>query len=54
MSLCVKKLCNRTDENTGFAAYAFEDNITGEIVKTYVGTEDGTDAVTDGEYDNEN
>ena len=32
-----------------FFAYAFKDRSTGEIVITYVGTEDATDAITDGE-----
>ncbi|PGN51208.1 lipase [Bacillus cereus] len=40
---------HKVDENTGFAAYAFKDKTTGEIVISYVGTEDGTDAKTDGE-----
>ena len=42
------------DENTGFAAYAFEDKTTGEIIITYVGTEDVTDAITDGEIGGHN
>ncbi|PGD04266.1 lipase [Bacillus wiedmannii] len=44
----------QVDENTGFAAYAFKDNSTGEIVITYVGTEDATDAITDGEIGGHN
>ena len=32
-------------------AYAFEDKTTGEIIITYVGTEDVTDAITDGEME---
>ncbi|MGI2746457.1 lipase family protein, partial [Bacillus cytotoxicus] len=44
-----KLIDSEIDETTGFAAYAFKDNETGEIVITYVGTEDGTDAITDGE-----
>ncbi|PEP50251.1 lipase family protein [Bacillus pseudomycoides] len=40
---------HEVDEKTGFAAYAFKDKTTGEIVISYVGTEDGTDAKTDGE-----
>ncbi|MBC6975020.1 lipase [Bacillus sp. Xin] len=40
---------HEVDEKTGFAAYAFKDTTTGEIVITYVGTEDGTDAITDAE-----
>ncbi|HDR7315104.1 TPA: lipase, partial [Bacillus cytotoxicus] len=40
---------HEVDEKTGFAAYAFKDKTTGEIVITYVGTEDGTDAITDAE-----
>ncbi|MGN4927920.1 lipase family protein [Bacillus cereus group sp. MYBK14-1] len=45
---------DKVDENTGFAAYAFKDRSTGEIVITYVGTEDATDAITDGEIGGHN
>ncbi|HHT7224846.1 MULTISPECIES: lipase family protein [Bacillus] len=49
-----KYLDHKVDENTGFAAYAFEDKTTGEIIITYVGTEDVTDAITDGEIGGHN
>ncbi|MCI0764344.1 lipase [Bacillus sp. TL12] len=45
---------HEVDEKTGFAAYAFKDKTTGEIVITYVGTEDGTDVVTDAEIGGHN
>ncbi|PGR38199.1 lipase [Bacillus cereus] len=45
---------DKVDENTGFAAYAFKDRSTGEIIITYVGTEDATDAITDGEIGGHN
>ncbi|MFD0770371.1 lipase [Bacillus sp. CGMCC 1.60114] len=45
---------HEVDKETGFAAYAFEDKKTGEIVISYVGTEDGTDAVIDAEIGGHN
>ena len=35
------------DKDTGFAAYAFKDNKTGEVVISYVGTEAGKDNNSD-------
>ncbi|OFD80071.1 hypothetical protein BWGOE8_20050 [Bacillus mycoides] len=38
---------SKVDEKTGFAAYAFKDNKTGEVIISYVGTQPGKDNNSD-------